>query len=265
LIGKRLSGHAQSGRGAPRWRSLLAIVLFWALLVTLTLALQVLEPWFKDLGLLKDGFALPDAWFTDWPVWLAALLLSFLYLRSHWKNQDAQEERIRISRTDALTMVATRLFFEEMAYREMRRAEREGHEVSLLLIAVDRMRTFNERRGRRMGDLALRAIAETIRDGLRDLDWIGRLDSDQFLVLAKGGPEVAQMLGERLRQAISGLALPGIPAGEGALTASIGHSSSGIGSMRRKTLAPLLADAEIACYAAKDGGRNQVVGFSTGG
>ena len=246
----------------------MALALFWAVLIALTWALHVLEPWLTDRVLSQSGSALPEPWpavLTDWPVWLAALLLSLLYLRSHWRNQDAQEERIRISRTDPLTGVANRLFFEEMAFRELRRAEREGYELSLLLVAVDGMRKVNERRGRRAGDLALLAIAESIRGVLRDLDWVGRLDSDQFLVLAKGGPEVAQMLGERLRQAISGIALPGIPADEVGLTASIGHSSSGTGSLRRKTLAPLLADAEIACYAAKDGGRNQVVGFSSGG
>lgn len=263
---KTLSGHDQPFARISRVPSALAMLLFWVALVALSLSMLLLRSWFATGQLILDGSlvrALLSSLPWNWPVWLSASLLSVLLLRSHWRYLDSREQLARLGRLDPLTGVANRIFFEEMAQRELRRAEREGHELSLLLIAVDRLRDFNDRRGRQFGDLALQAIAETVQQGLRDLDLMGRLDGDEFLVLVKGGPDVAQMLGERVRQAIATISLPGVEMRQPELTVSIGHSSSGLGQQRQKTLVALLADAEIARYAAKDGGRDQVVGFSS--
>ena len=75
------------------------------------------------------------------------------------------------------------------------------------------------------------------------------------MVLPDTPPEKALLAGERVRSAVEGLSVP-VSDAVISVTVSIG-SATALGGDRRR-MESLLADADLALYAAKNGGRNQV-------
>jgi diguanylate cyclase (GGDEF)-like protein len=74
---------------------------------------------------------------------------------------------------------------------------------ALLVIDVDRLRTLNDRMGRRAGDYALSTIADVIRQSVRSGDIIGRIGGDEFAVFLPGATrENAESVAERIKNTV---------------------------------------------------------------
>lgn len=158
---------------------------------------------------------------------------------------------------DALTGVANRRHFFDLARREVERAERYHHPLSLLMIDVDYFKQFNDTYGHIAGDQALRAIAARLRDNLRENDVSGRFGGEEFLVLLpETESEQALQVAERLRGAIGARPIT-TDEGEVGVTVSIGVASCG-GAGQRLSVEQLLKLADDALYVAKRRGRNQI-------
>lgn len=158
---------------------------------------------------------------------------------------------------DALTGVANRRHFFDLARREVERAERYHHPLSLLMIDVDHFKQFNDTYGHVAGDQALRAIAARLRDNLRENDSIGRFGGEEFLVLLpETGSEQALQVAERLRGAIGARPIT-TDEGEVGVTVSIGVASCA-GARQPLSVEQLLKRADDALYVAKRRGRNQI-------
>ncbi|MGB9632223.1 MAG: diguanylate cyclase [Chloroflexaceae bacterium] len=158
---------------------------------------------------------------------------------------------------DALTGVANRRHFFDLARREVERAERYHHPLSLLMIDVDHFKQFNDTYGHVAGDQALRAIAARLRDNLRENDSIGRFGGEEFLVLLpETGSEQALQVAERLRGAIGARPIT-TDQGEVGLSVSVGVASCG-GAGQPLSVEQLLKLADDALYVAKHRGRNQI-------
>jgi diguanylate cyclase (GGDEF)-like protein len=104
-----------------------------------------------------------------------------------------------LSRRDPLTGIANRRFFEETLAREIKRAQRYGRQLTLLMIDIEKFRNYNDRHGRPMGDQLLRDCAHLMRALLRASDLVARYGGDEFVVLlpeitAKQGKSVADKL-----------------------------------------------------------------------
>ena len=163
----------------------------------------------------------------------------------------AKTELDRLVRTDSLTGVANRRYFEERLNDALVRSRRHGTALSLLWLDIDHFKSINDRYGHGAGDAVIMAFARTLQGCVRADDLVARLGGDEFVVLIESaapqsGEVVAQKLLEQMQQPV--------PAGEHqiAATASIGVAYAA----HPQSAEALLHVADTALYAAKDAGRN---------
>ncbi|MEE2829361.1 MAG: diguanylate cyclase [Myxococcota bacterium] len=169
----------------------------------------------------------------------------------------ANQRLRKLAITDGLTGLFNHRYFQERLQREVRVAQRYDDPLSLILIDIDRFKTYNDILGHPLGDGLIQSVATILTESVRDVDLVARYGGDEFVIaLPKAGKGSALVLAERIRKLISevqvqhGDALP-----EGKVTASIGlatYPNDGSDS------AELLNSADRALYRAKKNGRDQV-------
>jgi diguanylate cyclase (GGDEF)-like protein len=99
-----------------------------------------------------------------------------------------------------LTGLLNRRGFYQRFHQELAAARRSGQSLSLVMIDLDGLKAINDRDGHEVGDRALRALAESMRDVLRVTDVGARLGGDEFALLAPHTGEPAVItLAERIR------------------------------------------------------------------
>jgi diguanylate cyclase (GGDEF)-like protein len=143
--------------------------------------------------------------------------------------------------------------------REIERAKRYEHPLSLVLFDIDHFKRINDTHGHVQGDEVLRTLATLVRESCRDQDVAGRVGGEEFAVLLpETGSEQAAVMAERLRQAVEDLEVR-VAGGEVIrFTISIGVISSdpAVEDMDFQTL---FTKVDALMYQAKEGGRNRVV------
>ena len=168
------------------------------------------------------------------------------------------ERQLRVqARLDPLTESLNRRTFEEVFSREWNFAERNGTQLSCVMMDVDFFKTVNDRFGHPVGDDVLRGLAKILRDQSRTPDYVARYGGEEFCVmLPHTGEAGAAAFAERCRVAI--LNEPFATA-EGAvhITASFGVAER---ERERETSRSnhLLERADQALLWAKKQGRNRV-------
>lgn len=161
-----------------------------------------------------------------------------------------------LSTIDDLTQVPNRRYFMESLKREMLRAARYGHPLSLMMIDADHFKAINDCFGHDGGDQTLVNLGATLKFAFREVDLVGRLGGEEFAALMPNtGPEEAQAIAERIRKAVEQSALI-LGGNEVQLTVSIGVASLRGGEVEGKQL---LKRADEALYRAKEAGRNRVM------
>jgi two-component system, cell cycle response regulator len=162
---------------------------------------------------------------------------------------------------DALTKAYNKKYLMERLDKELAFALRHGTALSLILVDVDHFKRVNDTFGHPAGDAVLVNLAATVLATLRKEDVFARYGGEEFAVISRGVDLAgAAGLAERLRELIA----LGHATHEGrdlAVTASFGVASClecGV-----KTVAELIASADVALYAAKRGGRNRVITAAT--
>jgi len=161
---------------------------------------------------------------------------------------------------DPLTGIFNRRAILDMLRKELARAKRENHELSIGLFDIDFFKKVNDTYGHQVGDDVLRGFVQRIQGGLRSYDHLGRYGGEEFLVLAPGGERPAAAgLYERLRKGVDDSDVH-TRSGNVAITVSSGVAE-GSGE---DALDAILAAADTALYEAKGRGRNCVVGPSKG-
>ena len=165
----------------------------------------------------------------------------------------------RLSARDRLTGLLNRGYFEHRFEAEISRAIRYKHQLSLAMIDVDRFKRFNDSFGHAAGDIALRAIAETIVRSVRGSDIVTRYGGEEFvLVFPETRPEDAVEKLEHLRLEIA-QTLVRLPQHEATAGFTV---SAGVASFPADgdTGDDLLDQADRRLFQAKEAGRNKVVG-----
>jgi diguanylate cyclase (GGDEF)-like protein len=167
----------------------------------------------------------------------------------------ANVELERLSRTDRLTELNNRGYWEECLAAEFRRVRRTGRPCSLVMFDIDHFKRVNDTYGHPAGDEVIRQTARILRETMRKTDVAGRYGGEEFTVLLidTQGPD-ALVFAERLRSAVAETPV----AFEGqtiAYTISLGVAGldQALGSHGQ-----WLEAADAALYVSKRGGRNRV-------
>ena len=172
----------------------------------------------------------------------------------------AQEELLHLSRTDRLTSLWTRGYWEERLHEEWGRARRTREHVSLVMFDIDHFKHINDGHGHQTGDEAIRMVSRTLLELSREVDICGRYGGEEFcVILPNTDKDGALVFCERLRNAIAAKSVLG-PAQE-AVQCTI---SLGIAELDDETgtVQQWLQHADTALYVSKGAGRNQTQIFS---
>ena len=162
---------------------------------------------------------------------------------------------------DALTGLINRREFDSRLESAVASAQRGESEYVLLYVDLDQFKVVNDTCGHSAGDRLLRDITSLLQTRVRASDTIARLGGDEFgVLLERCSLEQAERVADSIRQSIHGYRFLW-----GANSLSVG-ASIGVVRIARETTsaAAVLSAADIACYAAKDGGRNRVQVYERG-
>ncbi|EHM10825.1 diguanylate cyclase (GGDEF) domain-containing protein [Thermanaerovibrio velox DSM 12556] len=180
-----------------------------------------------------------------------------LRVLSGTRVMEVQRKLRFLARHDPLTGLYNRAALLEMEEREISRALREGANLSVAMMDIDRFKAVNDRYGHLAGDEVLRQLSCRVKGLIRPYDILGRYGGEEFLMVLPGASiDGALRLCERVRRGIElapveyqGELIP--------VTASFGVAQFREGM----SLDRLNDDADQALYRAKGEGRNRVVAF----
>ncbi|AXE64542.1 diguanylate cyclase [Hyphomonas sp. CACIAM 19H1] len=170
---------------------------------------------------------------------------------------DAEEERCALydlAVTDPLTKTLNRRAFFRFAEREVQRAHRHNHPISVLMFDIDHFKRVNDIHGHAAGDEVIVRLSRLVTDSIRDTDLLGRLGGEEFgVILPETGIEAALLLANRLREAARGLSFKSAE-GSFNITISMGISQPEMGET---DINLSLERADKALYRAKRLGRDR--------
>lgn len=160
----------------------------------------------------------------------------------------------KLSRTDRLTSLYNRGYWEECLEQEFLRCNRSRRPASLVLMDIDHFKTFNDTHGHTAGDEVLRSVAGAIKSVRRSTDISGRYGGEEFgIILPETTEAQALHAAERLRETIANTVVQweDTPL---QVTVSLGITEY---SDTFSCYQEWLEASDKALYKAKEGGRNQ--------
>ncbi len=189
----------------------------------------------------------------------------YTFRRNQYKAQFEEAltraEIERLASTDALTGIANRRRFLELANQELLRFKtKEG--FSLLYLDIDFFKRINDTYGHGIGDLVLQKFAATVKTQIRALDIFGRLGGEEFALLLPETPlGTAKEVAERIRLACQNMEIA-LEGQKLQITVSSGLTTS---QSTDSSIDEILHRADLGLYQAKQGGRNrtEIAIFST--
>jgi diguanylate cyclase (GGDEF)-like protein len=119
-----------------------------------------------------------------------ALLEDFADLAaSACRNASVHAELALSARTDALTGCLNHAAMHDALHRELERAARHGHDLSLAIVDLDDFKQVNELHGHLAGDDVLRRVGQSLRHSVRAYDFVARYGGDEFAIVAVDADE----------------------------------------------------------------------------
>jgi diguanylate cyclase (GGDEF)-like protein len=176
------------------------------------------------------------------------------------KNRELElaNKRLRkLSVTDGLTELFNHRHIHELLHEEFERTKRSGEPMAVAMMDLDRFKQVNDTYGHPTGDVILYETAEILRQTVREIDMVGRYGGEEFIAILPGANEDdAAHFAERVRQAVANHVFRD-EANEVRMTMSGGVASFPDADTDHPDL--LIKRADEALYAAKEGGRNQIL------
>ena len=157
---------------------------------------------------------------------------------------------------DALTGLYTHRAFQSRLEEEVLRSARSKAPFCVVMCDIDHFKSYNDTFGHQAGDAVLKAVAETVAAGLREIDFAARYGGEEFALIVTGaGKEQAAAAAEKIR-----LALEARPFNFGGKPSRV-TASFGVAEFPAESVSggQLVRAADERLYRAKQGGRNRVV------
>ena len=170
-----------------------------------------------------------------------------------------QPEPTEAAITDRLTTLYTRPMLEAVLAKEIERASRFGHPISLILFDVDNLSTINQQHGYGVGDRILERLGILIRTYFRQHDWVARHSEDSIAVLlTRTDAANAAELAEKTRSTVEERLGFTDHRTDRPVTVTISGAVVNVQVAVGDVIDPdrLMADAEAALDRAKRRGRN---------
>jgi len=176
-------------------------------------------------------------------------------------EQHRSQERIyRLAHHDPLTGLDNRLSLGLRLEQLLAQTRRAKGTAAVMFLDLDHFKKINDTHGHQTGDLLLVAVANRLRELLREVDTIARLGGDEFIVVTNGSvtPDATSAIAVRIVEALSApYQLHGKTVHSGASVGVAMFPNDG------EDGATLLRNADTAMYAAKSRGRNNFQFFSS--
>jgi len=169
------------------------------------------------------------------------------------QHQLAAERAEYLAYYDSLTTLPNRTMFSKLLNQAIRLARRDGKQLAVLFVDLDRFKNINDTLGHEAGDLLLQEVAKRLQGCLRESDTVARLGGDEFVVLLAALHDAAdaEVVAHKILAATSKsfVAL----GQEFRVTASVGVSTYPKDGDDEQSL---MKNADIAMYQAKEDGKN---------
>lgn len=208
----------------------------------------------KDLYLTGWYKSLQGVIYTTVFSLIALTIGTVLLLRTYQKNAKAEY----LAHHDSLTDLPNRLLLSDRIQHAMTVAKRNGTKLGILFVDLDNLKTINDKNSHLAGDAVLVASANRMKAAIRDSDTIGRVGGDEFIILLpdiKSESDaifVAQKILTNICESIN------FEGQELFTSVSIGiaiYPDHGLDEVE------LINNADVAMYAAKTSGRNNIKVF----
>ena len=201
---------------------------------------------FGTIELIGDEFTADQRESADWLAGHAVIALG-----NAQRHRTVEKQAL----VDGLTGLANRRLCAAALDQELARAERFGEPLAVVLADLDDFKSINDRFGHPTGDEVLRAFAELLQGGVREIDLAGRWGGEEFvLLLPETDLDGGAKLAERIRQSLADQELAGPDGTTFRVTASFGVAAFPDAPSGDQ----LVAAADAALYEAKRSGKNRV-------
>lgn len=165
----------------------------------------------------------------------------------------------RLAQFDSLTGLANRFQMQELLAKILKAPQERHRECNVFLLDLDRFKHVNDTLGHPAGDALLKQVSERLTRAVGQNGRVGRLGGDEFKVIIPGRA-TPETLAQLAHEIIHSLSQPYSISGQRVVIgASIGIARSPADGT---TSDDIIRNADLALYAAKDGGRGRYHFFS---
>ena len=206
------------------------------------------------LAVAIGSLAVPVPWSVRAALLVAAAINGVL----HAQRRRHSRELVARSFTDRLTGLHNYDYFAEAMRSELARVRRYGGCVTLVMLDLDRFKSFNDQHGHAAGNRLLNGVGQAITREKRDADIAARFGGEEFALLVPGRGTEAVVVAERVRQAIADIPTGALHRNRmpDIVTASAGIATFPVDA---RDADELFEQADRALYEAKRRGRDRVV------
>lgn len=174
-------------------------------------------------------------------------------------NLTLQDRMKSQAQVDTLTGLLTHTYFQHVLDTEVKRAQRQGHPVTTMVLDIANIKDINRNCGHAVGDDAICHLASITRRLIRGIDTVARYGGDEIvLVLPETGPEEADTMAVRLMDALKAKKLPKL----GRLAVNIGYATYPNDTHQKDALLKYTEQAlHLAKYKAGESGCSNKVAY----
>ena len=212
----------------------------------------------RSIGILYVDDFVPRA-FTKHEISLLSLLATQAAIAIE-KMQRFERNRM-LAITDGLTGLYNHRYFAKSLKKEIKRAKRNNHQLSVIIVDIDHFKHFNDTNGHLQGNEALKCVASVLKQALRKIDILARYGGEEFaVILPETAKRQALQIANRICSMVRKESIPGMESqSTGRLTLSAGVATFPNDAKQDEKLTNR---ADKALYIAKEKGRDRAVPYT---